>query len=391
MGKIVAMTGNEAVGTAMSQINPDVVAAFPITPQTELMHRFADSLADGLVDTELVLVESEHSAMSACVGSAASGARTMTATSSQGLALMWEILYVAAGLRLPIAMAVVNRSLSAPINIHCDHSDTLGARDSGWIQIYCENSQEAYDSIIQAVPIAEAAGLPTMVCYDGFIISHTTERVEMLEDDEVREFIGTRKPERSFLDYRNPVSYGPLALTDYFFEHKVQVADAMMAAKTKINEIQDKFARLSGRKYDLFESYRLDDAEFVVVVMNSAAGTAKDAVDELRAKGEPVGLIRPRIFRPMPVVELREALKSRKGIAVLDRAFSLGAEGGPVYMEIRSLLYGLKEPPAMLDFIYGLGGRNVSVDQILTAFDRIMSVVRDKKEMAPVGYLGLRE
>jgi len=298
------LSGNEAIAFAMKQINPDVVAAFPITPSTEVPQYFSQFVANGEVDTEFVAVESEHSAMSACIGASAAGARTMTATSSQGLALMWEMLYIAASMRLPIVMAVINRALSGPINIHNDHSDSMGARDSGWIQIYCENNQEAYDSLIQAIRIAEHKDvrLPVMVCYDGFITSHAVENIELLEDELVKKFVGEYNPEFYLLNEQNPISMGPLDLPPYYFEHKRQQAEAMKNAKKVVLEIADEFASLTGRKYGLFESYKLDDAEVAIVVMNSTAGTAKAVVDEYRSKGYKVGLLKPRLFQTIPLL-----------------------------------------------------------------------------------------
>ena len=321
---IVSLTGNDAVAEAMRQIDPDVIAAYPITPQTEMMHKFAEFVADGLVKTELVLVESEHSAMSACIGASAAGARSMTATSACGLALMWEVLYVAAGLRLPIVMTDVNRALSAPINIHCDHSDTMGARDSGWIQLFSENVQEAYDNVIQAIRIAEhpAVKLPVMVMMDGFIISHTNERIEILPDAVVSKFVGEYKPKHYLLDVDHPATFGPLDLQDYYFEHRRQQAEAMKQAGPIILEIGKEFAKISGRSYGYFEEYKMDGADLVILCLGSTAGTTKAVVDKLRKQGMKVGLLKPRMFRPFPYQELIQALKNVKAVAVLDRSDS---------------------------------------------------------------------
>ncbi len=388
MSTILPLTGNESGAEAMRQIAPDVVPAYPITPQTELMHRFAGYVADGKVPTELVLVESEHSAMSACVGASAAGARVMTATSSQGMALMWEILYIAAALRLPIAMALVNRSLSAPINIHCDHSDSMGARDTGWIQLYCENCQEVYDNVIQSMKIAEDKGvlLPTMVCYDGFILSHTVERVELLEDHEVKGFVGEYVPDHPLLDVDNPVTYGPLDLQDYYFEHKRQEAEGMRNAKPAILKVAEEYEVLSGRKYRLFEEYFTKDAEYVMVCLGSAAGTAKAAVDELRAAGENVGLLKLRVFRPFPAEELVAALANAKGIAVMDRADGMNSIGGPVFSEIRAALYG-RSSAKISNYIYGLGGRDIDAEMMKSVFQDM----KDGKCAEQAFYLGVRE
>jgi pyruvate ferredoxin oxidoreductase alpha subunit len=388
MSKVLPLTGNESGAEAMRQIAPDVVAAYPITPQTELMHKFADYVADGKVPTELILVESEHSAMSACVGAAAAGARVMTATSSQGMALMWEILYIAAALRLPIVMPLVNRSLSAPINIHCDHSDSMGARDTGWIQLYCENCQEVYDNVIQAMKIAETkeVQLPVMICYDGFILSHTVERVEILEDHEVKEFIGGHVADHPLLDIEHPVTYGPLDLQDYYFEHKRQEAEAMRNAKPVILKVAQEYEVLSGRKYPLFEEYFSNDAEHVMVCLGSAAGTAKAAVDELRAAGENVGLLKLRAFRPFPAEELIEALANAKSIAVMDRADGVNAIGGPVFSEIRAALYG-HSSARISNYIYGLGGRDIDAEMMKSVFQDL----KDGKFAEEAFYIGVRE
>jgi len=393
MGRIVALTGNDAVGTAMKQINPDVVAAFPITPQTELMHKFAEFHADGDVDTEFVLVESEHSAMSACVGAAAAGARTMTATSAQGLALMWEILYVAASCRLPIVMPVVNRALNAPLNIHCDHSDTMGARDCGWIQIYSENTQEAYDNVIQGVPIGEREDvlLPVMVTLDGFILSHTLERVELLDEGQVGGVTGEYRQAHSLLDTEHPVTYGPVDLPDYYFEHKRQQVLAMERAKESIVEVGRAFGELTGREYGLFESYWLDDAEVGMVALGSTAGTAKEAVDRLRAEGKRVGLLKLRVFRPFPYEELAEVLGGLKVVGVFDRAISFGAYGGALFSEVRSALFGVEGGPEVVNYMYGLGGRNISVEQIAGVFEQLGRIVETGRVEQMIRYLGVRE
>ena len=334
-----AKTGNEAMAEAMRQVNPDVVAAYPITPATEIVMIFSQFVADGLVDTEYIAVESEHSAMSACIGASAAGARVMTSTSSQGLALMYEMLYIAAGLRLPIVVAEVNRSLSAPINIHGDHSDTMGARDSGWIQIFSENSQEAYDNLIQAVCLAEIAKLPVMVMTDGFIISHCLEVIDMLSDADVKKFVGEYKPERFLLDLKRPYTLGSLDLQDYYFEHKMQEAEAMRNSGKIILDVAQDFKKKFGREYGFFEKYKLDDAEIAVVCMGSTAGTTKVVVDELREKGIKAGLLKPRVFRPFPYKEIAGELSHLKAVAVLDRSDTFSAYAGPLFTEITSALF----------------------------------------------------
>jgi len=386
----VALTGNDAVAEAFRQVNPDVAAVYPITPQTELMHAFAAFAADGVVDTELVTVESEHSALSACVGASAAGARTVTATSSQGLALMWEILYIASSYRLPIVSAVVNRALSGPINIHCDHSDTMGARDCGWIQIFSEGSQEAYDNTIQAFRIAEHKDilLPVMITLDGFIISHTMESLEILADDKVKEFVGEFEPMTNLLDVDNPITMGPLHLTDFYFETKRAQDEAMGRVMPVILEVAEEYEKLSGRKYGLFEEYRLDDAEVAVIVLGSAAGTAKVAVDRLREKGLKAGLLKLRVFRPFPGDEIVQAIAHVPAVAVMDRSISFGLKGGPVFNEVRSFAYG--RDLKLLSYIYGLGGRDVPVEHIDIVFNDLVKVNEGKK-VGTYNYVGVRE
>ncbi|KGG80929.1 pyruvate ferredoxin oxidoreductase [Caloranaerobacter azorensis H53214] len=388
------LSGNEAVATAMKQINPDVVAAFPITPSTEVPQYFSQFVANGSVDTEFVAVESEHSAMSACVGASAAGARVMTATSANGLALMWEILYIAASSRLPIVMPVINRALSGPINIHNDHSDSMGARDSGWIQLYSEDNQEAYDNIIQAIRIAEHKDvrLPVMVCMDGFIVSHSVENIELLETEKVKEFVGEYDPGLdTLLNPEQPVAMGPLDLPPHYFEHKRQQAEAMKNAKKVILEIAKEFEALTGRKYGLFEEYKMEDAEVAIVVLNSTAGTAKEVVDELREKGVKAGLVKIRVFRPFPVEELREALKHVKAVAVMDKADSFSAAGGPVFVETRAALYDAETRPAMISYIYGLGGRDVKTDDIMKVYEDLLEIVKTGEVKSVYNYLGVRE
>lgn len=380
---------------AMKQINPDVCAAYPITPATEIMQIFAQYVADGAVDTELVTVESEHSAMSATIGAAAAGARSMTATSSQGLALMWEMLYIAAGLRLPIVMPMVNRALSAPINIHCDHSDSMGCRDSGWIQINSESGQEAYDNLIQAMRIAEHKDvlLPAMVTFDGFITSHGMEPVDILTDEEVKSFIGPYKPPYALLDIDNPITVGAIDFHDYYFEHRRALAEPMLNTVIPVvEEVAAEFEKKFGRKYGLFEKYKLDDAEIAIVVLGSTAGTAKVVVDELRAKGVKAGLLKIRLYRPFPYKQVAGALSGVKAIAVLDRSDGLAGFGGPVFGEIRSALYDAQTKPITTNYIYGLGGRDITLAHIASVYDDLQAIVKSGKAPANlVNYLGVRE
>ena len=387
------LSGNEAVATAMKQINPDVVAAFPITPSTEVPQYFSQFVADGEVDTEFVAVESEHSAMSACIGASSAGARAMTATSANGMALMWEVLYIAASSRLPIVMPLINMALSGPINIHNDHSDSMGARDSGWIQLYSEDNQEAYDNIIQAVRIAEHKDvlLPVMVCMDGFIVSHSVENIELLETEKVRKFVGTYEPDEYLLNAKYPITMGPLDLPPHYFEHKRQQAEAMRNAKKVILQIAEEYEKLTGRKYGLFEEYRMEDAEVGIVILNSSAGTAKEVVDKLRDEGVKAGLVKIRVFRPFPADEIAKALSGLKALAVMDKADSFSAAGGPVFAEVRSALYGAKADTDVISYIYGLGGRDVTMDDIEEVYRNLIDIAKTGKISETYNYVGVRE
>ncbi len=395
MSRYEALTGDQAVAMAMRQINPDVVAAYPITPQTETVEFFAEYVANGEVTTEFICVESEHSAMSACVGASLAGARVMTATSSQGLALMWEVVYIAASYRCPIVMSLVNRALSGPINIHCDHSDVMGMRDSGWIILFSENNQEAYDNIIQAVRIAEHPDvlLPVVVCQDGFITSHAMERVEVYDDADVQDFIGTYRPRWSILDVDHPKTFGALHFYDYYYESKRQQAEAIANSKSIILEIADEFNRRFNRNYGLFETYRLDDAEVAVVVTNSTAGTAKVVVDKLREHGLKVGLLKPRVFRPFPAEELANALRHLKAVAVMDRSIAFGAmnNAGPLFLELAAALaiHGVRIPVA--DYIFGLGGRDIKPSEIESVYRDLLRIAETGKVERLVTYLSVRE
>jgi pyruvate ferredoxin oxidoreductase alpha subunit len=369
MSRTVAITGNGAIAEAMRQIDPDVVAAFPITPSTQIVEDFSQYVADGTVGTELVTVESEHSAMSACIGAAAAGGRVMTATSSCGMALMWELLYVAASLRQPVVMTLVNRALSGPINIHADHGDSMGARDAGWIQLYSEDNQEAYDNLVMAPRIAEHGDvrLPVMVCLDGFIISHCVQTMTLEDDAAVKRFVGDFIPVHPLLDIDHPVTIGALDLQDYYIEHKRAQNEAILSAERVVQEVSDEFARAFGRSYRLFESYRLEDAERVIVAINSVAGEVKEVVDSLRLKGERVGLLKIRLFRPFPYAQIREALAGAKVVTVLDRSCSFGAYG-PLFGEIRTALYDLPSRPLVYNRVYGLGGRDMLMGDIEAVF-----------------------
>lgn len=393
MGIRERLSGNEAVANAMRQINPDVMAAFPITPSTEIPQYFSTFVANGKVDTVFVPVESEHSAMSACVGSEAAGARTLTATSSCGLALMWEELYIAASCRLPIALACVNRALSGPININCDHSDSMGARDAGWIQIYAENNQEAYDNFVQAYRIAEHKDvrLPIMICQDGFITSHGVENIELLEDDVVKNFVGEYNPDAYLLNDNGCLAVGPYDNPTHYMEHKRQQTEAMKNAKKVILDVAKEFKGISGREYGLFEEYKLDDAEIAVVIIGSAAGTAKDAVDKLRAEGKKAGLLKIRVFRPFPAEEIAEALKNVKAVAIMDRTDSFSAQGGPLGAEVTGALYRAGANVKTVNYVYGLGGRDVKVENILEVYSALEEIEKTGCTGESFRYLSVRE
>jgi pyruvate ferredoxin oxidoreductase alpha subunit len=393
-GRLVAKTGNEVMAEAMRQIEPDVVAAYPITPATEIVQIFSQFVADGVVRSEYVAVESEHSAMSAVIGASAAGARAMTGTSSQGLCFMWEMLYIASGLRLPIVMAEVNRAISAPINIHGDQSDTMGARDSGWIQIYSENSQEAYDNMIQATRIAEKAKLPVLVTTDGFIISHCMEVVEIYPDTDVKAFVGEYKPERYLLDTKRPYTLGSIDLQDYYFEHRYQLAQAMRDSKDIILEVAKTFEKTFGRKYELYEKYMIDDAEIAIVVIGSTAGTAKVVVQELRAKGIKAGLLKIRVFRPFPAEQIVKDLSHVKAVAVMDRADSCsGGAYAPLYSDVVASLYAAGvTSPNVINYVYGLGGREISTGHIAAVYETLGNIVSGaQKPSRNVEYINVRK
>jgi pyruvate ferredoxin oxidoreductase alpha subunit len=403
--EITGLNGDEAVALAVKQADVDVVAAYPITPQTIMVEKFSEYVANGEVNTEFVCTESEHSAMAACLAAAATGARTFTASASAGLALMHEMLFVTSGCRSPVVMALANRALSAPLNIHGDHSDAMAQRDSGWIQIYAENAQEAYDSIFQAFRIGEhlEVQLPVMVGLDGFTISHTLENVQVLPDDAVREFVGIRQlptvqthdgkvvPYR--LDPDNPMTMGPVALPNYYFEFKRQQEEAMKSALNVIRQVNEEYAGLSGRSYGdgLLDPYRLDDAEIVIVCLGSTAGTVKTVVDQLRDDGVKAGLLRIRAFRPFPDREIAKALSKAKAVAVMDRSMSFGGNGGAVCIEVCRALYVSQVHPWVVDYIHGLGGRDTSPSQIRNIYVELQRTVQAERIDENVRYVGLRE
>ena len=386
------LSGNEAVATAMKQINPDVVAAFPITPSTEIPQYFSTFVSNGTVDTEFVAVESEHSAMSACIGAEAAGSRAMTATSANGLSLMWEMIYIASSLRLPIVMNLVNRAVSGPLNIHNDHSDAMGVRDAGWIMLFSENNQEAYDNNLMAHKIAENKDvqLPIMICQDGFITSHAIENIELENDEDVKKFVGEYHPEHYLLNKKEPIAVGPLDLQAYLFEHKAQQGNAMKAAKQVILDVSKEFESWTGRHYDLFEEYRLDDAEIAIVCMNSTAGTTKAVIDKLREHGVKAGLLKIRVYRPFPGEEVAKALSHLKAVAVLDKSDSLNAIGGALFEDVVSSMYVAKQNVPVVNYVYGIGGRDTTEKEINSVYTDLAEIAKDGKVENPYRYLGLR-
>ncbi len=393
MSKKAFMSGNEAVATALRQINPDVFPAFPITPSTEVPQYFSNYVANGLVDTEFITVESEHSSMSAAMGASAAGARALTATSSAGLAFMWEVLGVAASSRLPVGLAAVCRALTGPLNINCDHSDTMGARDSGWIQLYAEDNQEAYDNMIMAFNIAEHKDvmLPIMICQDGFITSHAVNDMELLDDDVVKNFVGEREPSEYLLNPDEKFAVGPYAVSDYYMESRKAQAHAMENAKQVIVDVAKDFEKISGRKYGLIEEYKMDDAEYAIVIIGSAAGTSKEAIDQMRENGDKVGLVKVRSFRPFPAEEIGNALKGCKAVAVMDRSEAFSTNGGPLGAETMQAMYQYGCDALAIDIMYGIGGRDVRVEDIKGVYETLKDIAKTGDRGELYRYIGLRD
>jgi pyruvate ferredoxin oxidoreductase alpha subunit len=403
--EVLALNGDEAVAYAAKQSDVDVVAAYPITPQTIIVEKFSEYVANGQVETEFVCTESEHSALTACLAAAVTGARTFTASASAGLALMHEMLFVTSGCRAPVVMAIANRALSAPLNIHGDQSDTMVERDSGWIQVYAESAQEVYDSVIQAFRIGENLEvlLPVIVGLDGFILSHSLENVNVLPDDIVKKFVGIRQLSNVLthegktvpfkLDPINPMTMGPVAFPDYYTEFKRQQEEAMKNALRIVPQVHEEYAQISGRRYGdgLIDPYCLGDAEIATVCLGSTAGTVKSVVDELRAEGIKAGLLRIRTFRPLPVEQIIKALENVKAVAVMDKSMSFGGQGGPVFHEVRHVLYDVPAHPYVLNYIYGLGGRDTSPEQIREIYGDLQETLQTKRVEEPIQYVGLRE
>ena len=387
------MSGNEAVAYAIKQINPDVMPAFPITPSTEIPQMVSTFIANGEIDTEFIPVESEHSSMSATMGASAAGARALTATSSCGLAYMWELLYVAASDRLPVVLSLVNRALTGPININCDHSDSMGARDAGWIQMYAENNQEAYDNFIQSFRISEHKDvmLPFMACQDGFITSHAVENIELIEDDKVKAFVGEYNPENYLLNADMPMAVGPYANSPFYMETKMNQRIAMKNAKQVILDVAKEFETISGRKYGFFEEYKTEDADYVIVIMGSAAGTSKEACDLLREKGVKAGVLKLRVYRPFPGEEIANALKNAKSIAIMDRAESFSAYGGPLGSDIKSAFFDANISAKAVNYFYGIGGRDYTVENAMSIYDDLIAIADGSAEPENFKYIGLRK
>lgn len=389
------MSGNEAVALAIKQVNPDVMPAFPITPSTELPQIVSTYISNGDIDTEFIPVESEHSSMSATIGASAAGARALTATSSAGLAFMWEELYVASSFRLPIVLCLVNRALTGPLNINCDHSDAMGARDSGWMQVFAETNQEAYDNFIMAYRVTEhpEVMLPMMVCYDGFITSHAVMNIETIDTSTVRDFVGTYKPDNFLLNKDMPYAVGPYANSPFYMETKYNQITAMRKAKQVILDVCAEFEKISGRKYGLFEEYKMDDAEYAIVIMGSAAGTTKDSVDALRAQGIKAGMIKIRVLRPFPGEELAAALKNCKAVAVMDRAENYSTMNGPVGSELKAAMYDAGLTIPVLDYYYGIGGRDYTVEEAESVYKDLITLATGSGDGSPepFKYVGLRK
>jgi len=405
--KQIMLNGDEAVAYAVKQCDVDVVSAFPITPQTIIVERLSEYKFNGEVDFEFIPVESEHSAMSALVGASAAGARCFTATSSQGLLLMNEILWIAASLRLPIVMAIASRAVSGPINIHCDHTDVMSTRDTGWVILITENVQEAYDTAIQAFKIAEHPDvlLPVLFVLDGFVVSHTAENLWVIKNDEdVHRFLGgprkvpkikiMGKEVEFSLNPKNPVplTFGPFDMFDWYFEHKVSQFAAYENVPRVVKQVNEEYGQLTGRKYGngVIETYQMEDAEIAAVIMGSGAGTAKDVIDEMREEGIKIGLVRIRLYRPFPAEDVLRALRNTKVVGVFDRAQHGGAIGGPLFLDIRSTLYDLDKKPIVVNYIYGLGGRDLTASLVRTAFDELVEIAKGVKKPFVMKYLGVR-
>ncbi|ALV63144.1 2-Ketoisovalerate oxidoreductase subunit VorA [Thermococcus sp. 2319x1] len=376
------VSGNYAAAYAAKHARVEVVAAYPITPQTSIIEKIAEFIANGEVENlQYVPVESEHSAMAACIGASATGARAFTATSAQGLALMHEMLHWAAGARLPIVMVDVNRAMAPPWSVWDDQTDSLSQRDTGWLQFYAENNQEVYDGVLMAFKIAEheKVNLPVMVVESAFILSHTYDVVDMPEQEEIDEFLPPRKPLYTLTDFENPFSVGALGTPADYYEFRYKIAKAMEEAKKVIKEVGKEYGERFGRDYSqMIELYKTDDAEIVFMGMGSLMGTVKEAVDMLRSEGYKVGAAKVRWFRPFPKEELYELAKNVEGIAVLDRNFSFGQEG-ILFNESKGVLYNTDAKPIMKNYIVGLGGRDLTVNDVKTIAKNMREIIQKGK------------
>ncbi len=382
----IAINGDNAIALAWKQIDPDVCAAYPITPQTIIVEKFAEYVANAEVSTEFVCVESEHSALTLCTSSASAGARTFTATASQGLAYMWEMLPITAAMRVPLIMAVANRAVSGPININNDHGDAMAARDCGWLMLFSENVQEAYDMSIVAPKIAENVDvqLPCMVNLDGFVLTHAIERMTTLDTQVIRDFVGEHRPLYPLLDVKHPVSHGNMDGPDFYYPHKYQSVIAMQKALGVCEDVFKQFKEISGREYHLVEEYKCDDAEYIAIILGSSFGTMKATVDLLREKGLKVGCAMPRVFRPWPAEALAKVMAGKKGVVVFDKHLSIGAYG-PMFPEVTAAATDLDKMPKMYNVIYGLGGADATVAGFEKSFEAVVNGSAEK-----IHYLGVR-
>ena len=385
------MKCNEAAAWAAKLAKPKVVAAFPITPSTLVPEKISEFIADGEMDAEFIKVESEHSAISACVGASAAGVRAFTATASQGLALMHEVLFIAAGMRLPIVIAIGNRSLSAPINIWNDWQDSISERDTGWMQFYAENNQEALDLILIAFKVAENERvlLPAMVGFDAFILTHTVEPVEIPDQEVVDEFLGEYVPKHAYLDPAKPITQGALGFPAHYMEVRYTVCEAMENARQVIKEVFDEFEKKFGRRYYMIEEYKTDDAEIILLTMGSLAGTLKDFVDKKREEGVKIGAAKMTVYRPFPIEEFRALAKKAKVLAILEKDISFGISGA-VFADAGRVLVNEKEKPILLDFIIGLGGRDVTFENLEEVVEISKKALVGEK-VEEVNWIGLRK
>jgi pyruvate ferredoxin oxidoreductase alpha subunit len=388
-----ALTGGESAAMAIKQIEPAVYPAYPITPSSTILELFARYVANGEVGTTLIDVESEHSAMSAAMGAQAAGVRAMTSTSGNGLALMFEVVYITASLRLPVVMNVGNRAIAGPINIHSDHSDTMGCRDSGWIQLYCENCQEVYDMNQIAIKVAEHPDvlLPVMVCQDGFYTTHNVQEVFVHDDQYVKGFVGEYTPKYPLLNTSNPVAIGGFDLSNYYFEHKRQQFEAMEHANWVIREMFKQYGDMTGRYYEPVDKYLADDADFIIVALSSSAGLCKFIADELREQGIKAGVVRPRVYRPFPHMDIVNALKGAKTVAVMDKSVSTGALGGSLFNEIRSALHDTPNGPRVLNYIFGLGGRELRKNDVRKVYNDLIDLSKTGDMSCKIRFLGVRD